>query len=169
VRGATFPRDIHVSCPARKPLLHRCASYMNPVVSPLNFPLNSPHEKNRTFGPLPTMDNVIFYQPPSTSSSQPPRLPAALTASIVPEEYIASFAVRQPASQLNQRNEMWTEHTIKCRDVSNLPQQRHSPNQYYGNDPIKEKGTCRDSCHNRCMLISRRKLDSNAKFPERRR
>jgi hypothetical protein len=40
------------------------------LYEPRRFPLqNSSQEQNRTFGLLPTMDNVIFYQPPSASTS----------------------------------------------------------------------------------------------------
>lgn len=64
------------------------------------------------------MDNVIFYQPPSASTSHPPHLLGALTASIVPRESVAAIPIRQTALQHNQRNEIWKDDIIKYQDLS---------------------------------------------------
>lgn len=149
--GAAFPIDIHAYRYVQKPQLrmriHRCASYMNPGVSPSE----SFSKQSRTFGLLPTMDNVIFYQPHSASTSQPPRLPGAFPASIVSGGSVAAIPVRQTASQLNQRNEIWKDDMIKYQDLSDPFQKRHSSDQRCRNDTIQEQGTCRDCCHYYCV------------------
>jgi hypothetical protein len=149
-RGAAFLRDIHASRHVRKPQLrrktYRCASYINRGVSLSD----SPQEQNPTFGLLPTMDNVIFYQPPSASTSHPLHLPGALTASIVPRGSVAAIPVQQTTSQHNQRNEIWKDHIIKYRDMSDPSQKRYSPDQSCRNDTVQKQGTCGDCFHNYC-------------------
>lgn len=107
----------------------------------------------------------MFYQPDLTFSSQPPPLLGALTASIAPRRSIISLSMSQEASKFNQWNEI--SKGGKCCDMSDSSQQVYFSDQRYRNNAIQKQGTCRDGCHNRCMLTSQRKLDSNAKFPER--
>ncbi len=97
---------------------------------------------------LPTMDNIIFYQPASASNSQPPRWPGALTASIVSGGSVASTSVRQTALQLDKPNEIWKDHMIEHRDLSDPFQNRHSSDQRCRNDTVQEQGTCQDCYHN---------------------
>ncbi|RDL30225.1 uncharacterized protein BP5553_10503 [Venustampulla echinocandica] len=83
------------------------------------------------------MDDIIFYQPRSTSSNRPPRFPGTLTASIISRGSITPISVRQTASQLSPRNEMWKDHILKNRDFSN-PSQRPPSAQRCRNDTVQE-------------------------------
>lgn len=65
------------------------------------------------------MDNVIFYQPPA-SSSQPRCLPGATTSLISSGASIASLSVRQTVLPLGQGNEISKDQVVKPRDVSDL-------------------------------------------------
>jgi hypothetical protein len=120
------------------------------LYKPRRFPLDSPQEQNSTPGPLPTMDNIIFYQPPLASTSHPPCLPGEFPASIVSGGPVAAIPVCQTTSQLNQRNEIWKDHIVKYRDMSDLSQKRYSSDQSCRNDTVQEQGTCRDCFHNHC-------------------
>lgn len=162
-------RGIHAFCHIRKPQLrieiHKCPSYMNPGVSPLRIPLP---EQNQAFGPLRTMDDIIFYQPPSASKIRPLRLPGAVTASSAPRGPIASLSNRQTALQVNQQNGISKDQN-ESRDVCDLSQEGHASNRRCRNNTVQEQGTYRDLPSESLHLILWRKLDSNTKFPEQRR
>jgi hypothetical protein len=67
------------------------------------------------------MDNIVFYQTPSASSSQPLRLLGALTSSIVSRASIASLSVRQTASQLCRENLTATRNSLNSDNDDDLP------------------------------------------------
>lgn len=90
------------------------------------------------------MDAIVFYQPPSASTSQSPHLPGARTSSNTSGGPIAPLSVHQPTLQLNPQNWISKDPLAKSRDVNNLSQQCHASDQRWGNDTIQEQGTCRD-------------------------
>jgi hypothetical protein len=87
------------------------------------------------------MDDIVFYQPPSASRSQPPHLPGALTSLNASGASITSHSIRQTASELTQWNGISKDYVTKSRDVSELSQQSHFSDQRYRNDVIEEQGT----------------------------
>jgi hypothetical protein len=105
----------------------------DPGISPSEF---APLEQDQTFGPLRTMDNIIFLKPLTPLTSQPPRLPGALTPLNASRASITSLSVRQTASQLNHWNGISKDYVTKSRDVSDLSQQRHFLDQRSKNDLI---------------------------------
>ena len=130
---------------------------MNPDVPPSESP-SEHQERNRKFGHLPTMDNIVFYQPPLASTNQPPRFAGVPTASIAARGSAVSAdstSVRQTASQLDQQNEIWKDHITKHRDLSDLFQSGRSSNQHCRNDALQEtvqdQGTCGDCCYKYCV------------------
>ncbi|XMA19876.1 hypothetical protein WAI453_012667 [Rhynchosporium graminicola] len=61
-------------------------------------------EQNRALDPLRTMDDIVFYQPPSASRSQPLRFPGTITASHLPPGPIASLPARETATLLSKKS-----------------------------------------------------------------
>jgi hypothetical protein len=144
-RGTTSPPRHSCILPYSKAIAKERDPQSDFLYEPRSFSLRIPlQSKIKAFGPLRTMDDIIFYQPPSASRSQPPRLPGAVTASNAPGGPIVSLSVRRTASQLNQQNGISTGQINKSRGVSDLSQKSHASDQRRKNDIIQEQGTCRD-------------------------
>ena len=136
---------------------------------PRRFSFKALPEHIQVFDPLSTMDEVMFYQPDKTFSSQPPPLPSALTALVASGQSITSPSVRQTVSQVNQQNGISKDQMNESRDVSDLSQKGHTSDQRCRNNTVEEQGTYRDLPSESLHLILWRKLQSNTEFPEQRR
>jgi hypothetical protein len=79
-------------------------------------------EHNRAFGPLRTMDDIVFYQPNTAPRRQPLRLPGAVTASHLPPGPIASPA-RQTSTLVPTLADTsdWQSRNAKQGTCCNLP------------------------------------------------
>ncbi|PVH69523.1 hypothetical protein DL98DRAFT_598588 [Cadophora sp. DSE1049] len=84
------------------------------------------------------MDNFIFLEPLTPSSSQPPRLPGG-TFSNISRPSFASLSDYQTTSQFNQRKDFLKSQPTKSRNVSDVSQKSHSSDQRCRNDTVQDQ------------------------------
>ncbi|KAH9205202.1 hypothetical protein DL95DRAFT_470777 [Leptodontidium sp. 2 PMI_412] len=84
------------------------------------------------------MDNFIFLEPLTPSSSQPPRLPGGISSNIS-RPSLASRSDLQTTSQFNQRNHLLKSQPTQSRDVSDLSKKSHSSDQRCRNDTVQDQ------------------------------
>ncbi|CAG8978009.1 hypothetical protein HYALB_00000679 [Hymenoscyphus albidus] len=109
----------------------KSSSYINPGIPPLATTLPSIIVHLAL-----TMDDIIFYQPPSASKNRPPRLLGVRTTLNGFGASGASVPIRQTAPDFNQQNNPSKDNITESRDLSDSSQKRH-PVQRYRNNKVQ--------------------------------